>query len=194
MAEQPKPEGAAKPAEGGAGAAKPKPAMATTPWESELVTEARTQYGDQILEASTYLGQNFFVTTNEALIPLLEFLRLEGDYDYLVDLTAVHYPQEEKPFEVVYILYSFSRNDRVRVKVRVAEGEQPATAIGVYLTANWMEREVFDMFGVTFAGHPDMRRLLLPEEWTGYPLRKDHTIIQMDNRWVQDNLNIESGQ
>jgi len=97
-------------------------------------------------------------------------------------------------FDLVYIVYSFARNERVRIKTHIAEGYKPETAVGVHLTANWLEREVFDMFGIEFAGHPDMRRILLPEEWQGYPLRKDYGILQQDNRWVQENLNIESGQ
>jgi NADH-quinone oxidoreductase subunit C len=106
----------------------------------------------------------------------------------------VDYPQRAERFDLVYVVYSFARNQRIRVKTRIAEGYQPATAVGVHLTANWLEREVYDMFGIEFAGHPDMRRILLPEGWEGHPLRKDHSIIQMDNRWVQENLGIESGQ
>ena len=168
--------------------------MAAIPWESDLTQELKDRFGDQITETSSYLGQDFIVCKPEAAIPILEFLKLEADFDYLVDLTAVDWPKRPERFDVVYILYSFSRNTRVRVKTMIADGYKPETAVGVHLTANWLEREVFDMFGIEFAGHPDMRRMLLPEEWVGYPLRKDYSIIQQDDRWVQENLNIESGQ
>ena len=123
-----------------------------------------------------------------------EFLKLEADFDYLVDLTAADYPKRPERFELFYILYSFARNERIRVKTAVADGMKPATATTVHATANWLEREVFDMFGIQFAGHPDMRRILLPEEWEGFPLRKEYGLIQQDERWVRENLNIESGQ
>jgi len=168
--------------------------MAATPWSSDLTRELKDRFGDRITETSTYLGQNFIVSKPEAVVPVLEFLKLEADFDYLVDVTAVDWPKRPQRFDVVYILYSFSRNTRVRVKTMIAEGYQPETAVGVHLTANWLEREVFDMFGIEFAGHPDMRRILLPEEWVGYPLRKDYSILTQDVRWVQENLNIESGQ
>jgi NADH-quinone oxidoreductase subunit C len=213
MADEPKPEGAepaagtpepAKPAApkappaaaaaGGHAPPKPPPPMAATPWESELSAQLRDRFGDQIVECSTYLGQNFLVSKPEAAIPILEFLKLEADFDYLVDLTAVDYPKRAERFEVVYILYSFARNERIRVKTAVADGAKPATAVTVHAAANWLEREVFDMFGIEFEGHPDMRRILLPEEWSGFPLRKEYGLIQQDERWVQENLNIESGQ
>lgn len=104
------------------------------------------------------------------------------------------WPKRAERFDLVYIVYSFARNERVRIKTYIADGYKPQTAVTVHLTANWLEREVFDMFGIEFDGHPDMRRILLPEEWQGYPLRKDYGILQQDDRWVQVNLNIESGQ
>ena len=130
----------------------------------------------------------------DAVIPILETLKLELDFDYLVDLTAVDYPKRAERFDVVYILYSFARNERIRVKTMITDGDRPATAVTVHLAANWLEREVFDMFGIEFEGHPDMRRILLPEEWQGYPLRKDYSILRQDDGWVQENLGIESGQ
>jgi NADH-quinone oxidoreductase subunit C len=210
MPDEPKPEGAPpapeKPAGGDKAAApksappaahaapKPPAPMAVTPWESDLTRNLKEHFGGQINEFSTYLGQNFLVAAPEAVVPMLEFLKLEEDFDYLVDLTAVDYPKREERFDLVYILYSFPKNERIRIKTRVAEGARPATATSVHLTANWLEREVFDMFGIEFEGHPDMRRILLPEEWEGYPLRKDYSILQQDQRWVRENLGIESGQ
>ena len=203
--EAPKPP--AKPAADAAKAAPPKPAaaahpappkppatMAATPWDSDLARELKERFGDRITESSTYLGQNFVVAKPEAAIPVLEYLKLEADFDYLVDITAVDWPKRAERFDLVYIVYSFARNERMRIKTYIADGFKPGTAVGVHLTANWLEREVFDMFGIEFDGHPDMRRILLPEEWQGYPLRKEYGILQQDERWVQENLNIESGQ
>jgi NADH-quinone oxidoreductase subunit C len=177
-------------------AAPPKPpaTMAATPWESDLAREIKERFGDRILETSTYLGQNFLVVKPDSAVPVLEYLKLEADFDYLVDITAVDWPKRADRFDVIYIVYSFARNERVRIKTYIADGYKPETAVGVHLASNWLEREVFDMFGIEFAGHPDMRRILLPEEWQGFPLRKDYGILQQDDRWVQENLNIESGQ
>jgi len=165
-----------------------------TPWDSELARDLQERFGPRVKATSTYLGQNFVVTTPDGAIPVLEYLKLEADFDYLVDITAVDWPKRAERFDLVYIAYSFARNERVRIKTAIAAGFQPQTAVDVHLTANWLEREVFDMFGIEFAGHPDMRRILMPEEWEGFPLRKDYSIIQQDQRWVQENLGIESGQ
>jgi NADH-quinone oxidoreductase subunit C len=192
----PKPPVAAKPPAAAGGHPPPKPpaVMAVAPWDSDLTKQLKDRFGDQITEFSTYLGQNFLISKLASAIPVLEFLKLEADFDYLVDLTAVDYPKRPERFEVVYILYSFARNERIRVKTSVADGAKPATAVPVHATANWLEREVFDMFGIQFEGHPDMRRILMPEEWEGFPLRKEYGLIQQDDRWVRENLNIESGQ
>lgn len=158
-----------------------------------MVAKFKGQYGTG-LESWTYLGQNYLIV-DRALIPDILMLLRDGEqFDYCVDLTAAHYPTREKQFEVIWILYSFERNERVRVKTSIAEGESIPTAVGIWPTANWLEREVYDMFGIQFAGHPDMKRILLPDGWKGHPLRKDYGILQQDQEWVQINLGIESGQ
>ena len=177
-----------------AAAPKPPATMAATAWDSDLARELKERFGERIAETSTYLGQNFIVAKPDSAVAILEYLKLEADFDYLVDITAVDWPKRALRFDLVYIVYSFSRNERVRIKTYIADGHRPETAVGVHLTANWLEREVFDMFGIEFAGHPDMRRILMPEDWQGYPLRKDYGIFQQDDRWVRENLGIESGQ
>jgi NADH-quinone oxidoreductase subunit C len=111
------------------------------------------------------------------ILDVLRFLRDEPELEFemLSDLTAVDYLGEEPRFEVVYHLYSLARNHRVRIKARVPE--QPAeidSAVSLFASANWMEREVFDLYGIRFRGHPDLRRILLYDEFEGYPLRKDY--------------------
>jgi NADH-quinone oxidoreductase subunit C len=187
---------AAKPAAPAAAGhpAPPKPAgPVPTPWDSPMVAKLKREFGSGIT-ALTHLGQNY-LEVDRSLIPgLLQRLRDDEQFDYCVDITAAHYPKREKPFDVVWILYSFSRNERVRVKTQIADGESLASSVPIWTTANWLEREVFDMFGIKFDGHPDLKRILLPDGWKGHPLRKDYGIIQQDNEWVQINLGIESGQ
>ena len=194
------PAAAAKPApEAKPAAKKPPPkkvptVMEVEPWEGPLVDSLKARFGDEIMEFSTYRGQDFLVADLPVAIPILEFLKLEEDFDYLVDVTAVDYPKNEKRFEVIWILYSFAKNLRIRVKATAGEGEKPGTAANIHKTADWLEREVFDMYGIEFEGHPNMTRILLPDEWQGYPLRKDYSIVQQDEDWVRENLQIESGQ
>jgi len=158
-----------------------------------MVEKYKPQYGSG-LDEQRYLGQNY-CTVPRSLIPdILRLLRDEEQFDYCVDLTAAHYPKREKQFDVVWILYSFARNERVRVKTQIADGESLPTSVPIWPTANWLEREVYDMFGIQFTGHPDLKRILLPDGWKGFPLRKDYGILQQDKEWVQINLGIESGQ
>lgn len=190
----------ATPAAAAPPAAKPaapaKPAGPTPqPWEHERVAKLKQQYGSGIREASTYLGQNYVVVDNSIVHEVLRRMRDDEQFDYLVDLTAVHYPKREaSQFDIVYFLYSFPKNERMRVKTQLKDGEAVASAVLLWPAANWLERECYDMFGVRFEGHPDLRRILLPDEWKGYPLRKDYGIIQQDQEWVKINLGIESGQ
>src|ERR1035437_6647482 len=175
-------------------AAPPKPAgPVPLPWTSPLVEKYKSQYGSG-LDAQTYLGQNYF-NVDRSLIPdILRLLRDEEQFDYCVDITAAHYPKREKQFDVVWILYSFPRNQRVRVKTQIADGATLPSSVSIWPTANWLEREVYDMFGIQFEGHPDLKRILLPDGWKGFPLRKDYDILRQDKEWVQINLGIESGQ
>ena len=164
------------------------------PWDSELVASLKLQYGSGIVEALTYLGQKY-VTVDSSLLPEILLRMRDGEgFDYCVDITAVHYPKREQQFDIVYILYSFPHNVRVRVKARIKEGERVQSAVQIWPTADWLEREVFDMFGSVFEGHPGLKRILLPEDWKGHPLRKDYDILLQDKEWVQINLGIESGQ
>jgi NADH-quinone oxidoreductase subunit C len=180
---------AAKPA-----AAPPKPAAPVpTPWDSPMIATLKGKYGSGV-EPLSYLGQNYMVVDRSLIPEILQVLRNEEQFDYCVDITAVHYPKREKQFDVVWVLYSFPRNERIRVKTQIADGESIASSVPIWPTANWLEREVFDMFGIKFDGHPDMKRILLPDGWKGHPLRKDYGILQQDNEWVQINLGIESGQ
>ena len=168
----------------------PKP----EPWESELTVRLRRRYGSGLKEASTYLGQKYLVVASPILYEILLLMRDDELFDYCVDITAVHYPKREEQFDIVYVLYSFRHNERVRVKAQIKDGETLRTAVEIWPTANWLEREVYDMFGIKFDGHPDLKRILLPDGWKGYPLRKDYPILQQDKEWVQINLGIESGQ
>jgi NADH-quinone oxidoreductase subunit C len=188
---------AAKPAApaGEQPAAPAKPAgPAPVEWKSEMAERFRKMHGSGILESSTYMNQNYLVVDRSIVEEVLLAMRDDEKFDYLVDVTAVHWPQREKQFDVVWILYSFPRNERVRVKAHFGETESAPTVTHIWPTANWLERECYDMFGIRFAGHPDLKRILLPDGWNGHPLRKDYGIIQQDSEWVQINLGIESGQ
>ncbi|HEU5402288.1 MAG TPA: NADH-quinone oxidoreductase subunit C [Terriglobales bacterium] len=185
-----------------AGAAAPKPPAAVPPkppvptpqpLDTELTRRLKQSYGSGF-EALSYLGQNYLVVGRDIVHEILHILAHDEGFNYCVDLTAVHYPKNEKPFEIIYILYSFQKNERLRVKTTITEGEEVPTVTDLWPTADWLEREVFDMFGIVFTGHPNLKRILLPDGWKGYPLRKDYPILLQDKEWVQINLGIESGQ
>jgi NADH-quinone oxidoreductase subunit C len=144
----------------------------------------RDRFGTAVVETHEHYGDATAVVERAALVDALAFCRAEPalDFDVLMDLTAVDYSKypgrEDGPrFEVVYHLYSLGHNHRVRVKVRVDEDDPVVpTVVELWPIANWFEREVWDMFGVRFAGHPDLRRLLMYEQFVGHPLRKDYPI------------------
>ena len=149
-----------------------------------ILDELRRRFGDAIVETEDRRGDLTAVVTRGALLGVLAHCRDDATlaFDVLMDLTAVDYQKfpgrEDGPrFDVVYHLYSIARNHRLRLKVRVDEDDASVpSALALWPIANWLEREVWDMFGVRFEGHPDLRRLLLYEEFVGHPLRKDYPI------------------
>ena len=164
----------------------PKPTDAS---DHPLVKKLKSQFGDAIGEASEFIGQLSVTVSGERIVEICDFLRNDDDtpFDYLSDLTCVHYPDRaDAPFEMVYNLFSISKNERVRLKVRTSSEVESVT--GVWPAANWLEREVLDLFGVSFLNHPDPRRILLPPDWEGYPLRKDYPLEFIENAWTEKHL------
>jgi NADH-quinone oxidoreductase subunit C len=188
----PAPPAAAKPAGPPAPPkeAPPKP----VPLDNDLVRRYKARFGETILETWLDRKQAILVVAGDRLKEIARYSRDEESFDLLTDLTAVDWPKRERRFDLVLNLYSFPKNERLRLKVLLAENEPVSSVESVWPTANWLEREVYDMFGIIFEGHPNLKRLLLPEEWQGYPLRKDYDILKQDEAWVRENLGIESGQ
>jgi len=194
----PKPAAPAPPKPAAAAPPKPapKPVVKPEPWSSPLVEELQKRFPGATSDPLVFRNQPFVTVAKESLVAVCEFLKSDdgGAYTFLTDETAVDYPKRGKRFEIIYQLYSFKLNQRLRLKVLVGDGEPVPSVVGVWPGANWLEREVFDMFGVVYEGHPDLKRILLPEDWQGHPLRKEYDILRQDDAWVQANLHISSGQ
>ena len=138
----------------------------------------REQFPDAVIAVREAADGQTIVVQRERIVEILEFLRDDEElrYNLLADLTAVDWLGRTPRFEVVYHLLSIPHRRRVRLKVLVDDGEAVPTVTGVFPAANFPEREVFDMFGIPFEGHPDLRRILMPEDWEGHPLRKDYPL------------------
>lgn len=185
----PTPASAATPAKtpGPAGAPKaaapPKaPVPAATDAASEpLVVALRAAVSGAVVSAKKMVGQTTVEVAAGRLVEACRYLRDAETFTFLVDLTAVDWKERDPRFDVVYWLHSFDRgNERVRLKVGVKDGVPCPTVSGVWETANWMEREVFDLFGISFEGHPDLRRILTWDGFQGHPLRKDFPVEGID--------------
>jgi len=148
--------------------------------EPAYVVSLRSAIPNAVAALSLYLGDWTIIVPVAQLEPVARHLRDAADaqFDYLSDLTATDWPPRttEGRFDVVYMLYSTRRRHRVRLKVKVGENQPIASVTSIWPAANWLEREVYDMFGVNFTGHPDRRRILMPEDWQGFPQRKDYPL------------------
>lgn len=166
----------------------PKPTDAA---HHPLVEKLRQRFADVIVEATEFVGQLSVRVAPSSIVAVCDFLRQDATtrFNYLTDVTCVHLPDRaDAPFEMVYNLYSIPANERVRLKAAVNEEDGIESVTGVWPAANWMEREVFDLFGVKFHHHPDLRRILLPPDWEGHPLRKEYPLEFMENDWTARHL------
>ena len=152
----------------------------------ELAEHISLRRPNEVVGTTVAFGELTVESTLSGIVPLIEFLRNDPNcrFSTLIDITAVDNPARPARFDVVYHLLSMYQNLRIRVKARVREDEMVPSLIGVFPGANWYEREVFDMFGIYFSGHPDLRRILTDYGFRGHPLRKDFpTTGYVEVRW-----------
>lgn len=155
----------------------------------EILNKIQEKFSHQIIDRSAYRGDDTIIIKKESIFPLARFLKEELKFNLLIDITAVDYlekkeaylhsssPHRQERFEVVYHFYSLENKIRLRVKVPVPEADLTVESLSsLFNCANWAEREVYDMYGIIFSNHPDLRRILLYEEFEGHPLRKDYPI------------------
>lgn len=145
----------------------------------EIAESIKEKFPDSVREVSHFRGQVSVTVNREKVFEICLFLKedISIDMNYLSDLCGVDYNRKEFRFEVVYNLYSLKYNHRIRIKALVPEADPSIdSVVSIWRGANFHERETYDMFGIIFTGHPNLRRILLPEEWEGFPLRKDYPL------------------
>lgn len=141
----------------------------------QLAEHIKLRRSAEVLDAMVELDELTVISTLSGVVDLIEFLRSDSAcrFSTLVDITAIDYPQRPHRFDVVWHFLSMYQNQRIRVKVSIREDELVPSLVSIHPAANWFEREIFDMFGILFSGHPDLRRLLTDYGFRGHPLRKD---------------------
>ncbi|MDE2060317.1 MAG: NADH-quinone oxidoreductase subunit C [candidate division NC10 bacterium] len=155
--------------------------------ENLTVSKLRERFPEATFSTRSFRNETTFLVRSGDIIRICRYLKEDPGllYDFLSDLTAVDRFGDHPRFEVVYHLYSLQYKWRLRLKVHVEEGEATPSVTSVWGAADWHEREVFDMFGIRFEGHHDLRRILMPEEWEGFPLRKDYP-VQASPKWWEE--------
>ena len=144
----------------------------------EILEKIKAAAGDDFLEVTEFRGDQTFVIKPAGLLRAAECVKSELSFDLIIDVLGVDMYRPDQRYEVVYVVYSLSRKAYLHLKVRLEEDHPEIPSVtGIWPGANWHEREVYDMFGITFAGHPDLRRLYMPEEFEYHPLRKDFPLM-----------------
>lgn len=145
--------------------------------QQTLIASLQSLPAGAVADTVVACGEVTLITTRERLIEVLTCLRDQQRFEMLTDETCIDYHPNEPRFALVYQLTSLSRRLQMRVKIHLGEYDKTApTASGVYASANWLEREIYDLFGVMFEGHPDLRRILMPPGWQGHPLLKENPV------------------
>jgi NADH/F420H2 dehydrogenase subunit C len=159
-----------------AGPSEPPPPADKTP--PAFVASLAAAVPGVVSQVSYWVGDWTIIVPAARILDAVRHLRdaPEASFDMCSDVTATDWPARAQRFDLIYCLYSTRHRHRLRVKTRVGESEPVSSVTGVWLSANWLEREVYDMFGVNFVGHPDRRRILMPEDWQGFPERKDYPL------------------
>lgn len=150
---------------------------------TDLVGGVVARLGTALVEQVSFRDERTLIVDLSRLEAALDAAVGEG-FTVLTDLTAIDRHPAVPRFEIVYLLTSYAERARVRLKVRVADGDAVPSATGRWPGANWLEREVFDLFGIRFVGHPDLTRILLPDDWEGHPLRKDYALVEEPVQFV----------
>jgi NADH-quinone oxidoreductase subunit C len=160
--------------------------------EDNLLQRLKEKFSEGIVSGQSFLNQPTYTVSVDCLYDVMVELKDSDDldFDYLIDLTALDYLGDEQRFCMVYHLYSYKHDRLIRIKARISEEEVAPSVTSVWKTADWMEREVYDMFGIEFSGHENLKRILLPDDWHGHPLRKDYDIKLQDQAWIKKHLHI----
>jgi NADH-quinone oxidoreductase subunit C len=152
------------------------------PDQTELTQSFITELGDAVSSVGVFRDEVTLTVPRERVVEVLTYLRDKQQFDMLADETCVDYYPREPRFGILYQLTSIPRTMRVRVKVMLSEYDASVpSAVAVYPNANWLEREIYDLFGINFEGHPDQRRILLPPDWEGHPLRREIPVNVEEN-------------
>ncbi len=144
-----------------------------------LVQKVRSRFGKSIIDTSLFRGEITHVIETKDIADVCNFLKYDQDFqfNFLSDIIGTDCRPLNSCFEVVYQLYSITHKHRIRLKVRVKEGESVPSVTPVWRSANFAEREAYDLVGIVFTGHPDLRRIYMAPDWEGYPLRKDYPLV-----------------
>ena len=144
---------------------------------NRAVIKLKERFAADIVDIKEFRGEVTVTVKKENIVDICSFLKTALAFNLLTDVTAVDYLGQEPRFMMVYNLYSIPNKDRLRIKAQVSESCCSIdTVYKVWSTAEWLEREVYDLFGITFNSHPDLRRILMTDDWAGHPLRKDYPL------------------